>query len=101
MSACFIFHNKVLDADKLNNEYLPKAVASLGPYEPEILVVDENSEQIEGDSDHVRTVVVKFKSREDAKSWYNSAEYQAVLPLRLESTEGTAALVDEFVPSAA
>ncbi len=98
MAAYFIFHNKVLDADKLNNDYLPKAVESLGPYEPEVLVVDENCDVIEGNSDQARTVVVKFKSREDAMAWYNSPEYQAVLPLRLEATEGTAYLCDEFVP---
>ena len=37
MSAYPIFHNKVLDADKLNNEYLPKALATLAPSEHEVL----------------------------------------------------------------
>jgi hypothetical protein len=38
MSAYPIFHNKVLDADKLNNEYLPRALATLAPSEHEVLV---------------------------------------------------------------
>ncbi len=54
----------------------------------------------EAETDFVRTVVIKFASREDAKRWYNSPEYQAALPLRLEATEGTAVLVDEFVAPA-
>jgi len=31
-------------------------------------------------------------------AWYNSPEYQAVCPLRLEATEGFAVVVDGFVP---
>jgi uncharacterized protein (DUF1330 family) len=88
MAAYMIFTHKVTDADTLNNDYLPKAVESLGPYTPEILVVDENVEIFEGDSDDTRTVVLKFRSKEDAKRWYNSPEYQAIVNLRLNSVEG-------------
>jgi len=48
MAAYFIFTQKVLDADKLNNDYLPKSIETLKAYDPEILVVDENMEVIEG-----------------------------------------------------
>ena len=97
MAAYLIFTHKVNDADTLNNNYLPKAVETLGPYSPEILVVDENIEVIEGDSGHTRTVVLKFKDREQAKTWYNSPEYQAVVNLRLDSISGAhAVLCDQF-----
>ena len=97
MAAYFIFVHKVTDADKLNNDYLPKAVESLGPYAPEILAVDQNIEVIEGDSGDTRTVVLKFKDRDEAKRWYNSPEYQAVVDLRLNSiTGGRAFICDEF-----
>ncbi len=88
MAAYMIFTHKVTDADTLNNDYLPKAVETLGPYSPEIVVVDENVEIFEGDSDDTRTVVLKFSSKEDAKRWYNSPEYQAIVNLRLDSVEG-------------
>lgn len=102
MAAYFIFVHRVTDADKLNNDYLPKAVDTLGPYNPEILVVDQNIEVIEGNSADTRTVVLKFKDRDEAKSWYNSAEYQAIIGLRLESIEdGRAVLCDGFEPPAA
>jgi len=74
MAAYFIFRHKVLDADQLNNEYLPKAVETLGSYTPEILVVDENIEVMEGATEDTRTVVLKFKDRDEAKRWYNSPE---------------------------
>lgn len=96
MAAYFIFVHKVLDADTLNNDYLPKAVESLGPYDPEILVVDENIEVIEGDSGDTRTVVLKFRDKETAKAWYNSPAYQEIVGLRLDSIDGRAVLCDGF-----
>ncbi len=98
MAAYLIFRHKVNDADTLNNVYLPKAVESLGPYEPEVLVVDQNIEVIEGESEDNRAVVLKFKDRETAMRWYNSPEYQAVVKLRLDATEGVAVLCDGFEP---
>ena len=96
MAAYFIFSHKVLDADTLNNNYLPKAVESLKPYEPEILAVDQDIEVIEGDTNHNRTVILKFKSKEDAKAWYNSSEYQAIVNLRTDSVDGMAIICEEF-----
>lgn len=51
MAACFIFNHKVLNSNKLNSEYLPKAVETLRPYDPEILVVDQNVEVIAGEAE--------------------------------------------------
>ena len=97
MAAYFIFVHRVTDADKLNNDYLPKAVETLGPYSPEILVVDENIEVVEGNSGETRTVVLKFKDRDEAKSWYDSPGYQDIIKLRLDSIEGgRAVLCDGF-----
>jgi len=95
MSAYMIFTHKVTDADTLNNDYLPKAVESLGPYAPEILVVDQDVEIFEGNSDDTRTVVLKFNSKDDAKRWYNSPEYQAIVNLRLDSVEGAKGVLCE------
>ena len=54
---------------------------------------------IEGSLSLPRTIVIRFKSGADATAWYNSPEYRAVLPLRLEATEGFAVLVDGFDPA--
>jgi len=98
MAAYFIFRHAVSDADKLNNDYLPKAVETLGPYAPEILVVDENIEVMEGESGDTRCVVLKFKDKAEAKRWYNSPEYQAIVGLRLDVTDGVAVLCEGFNP---
>ncbi len=96
MSAYFIFTHKVIDPDKLNNDYLPKAIVSLEKYNPEILVVDQNSEIIEGKPPYTRTVILNFKSKEEAKEWYNSSEYQAIIHLRLEAVDGFSMLCNEY-----
>ena len=93
MAAYLIFTHRVSDADTLNNDYLPKAVETLGPYSPEIIAVDENIEVIEGDSGHTRTVALKFKDRDEAKRWYNSPEYQAIVGLRMNAIEDAHAIL--------
>jgi hypothetical protein len=40
--------------------------------------------------------VIKFESRDTALAWYNCAEYQTLLPLRLAATEGFGVLVDGY-----
>lgn len=97
MAACLVFHNRIHNAAKMQ-EYVPKALETLAPYHPGILIFDEHSQVIEGNAPWPRTIVIKFDSREVAMAWYNSPAYQAVLPLRLAATEGFAVLVDEYVP---
>jgi uncharacterized protein (DUF1330 family) len=36
-----------------------------------------------------RTVIVEFQTREAFRAWYDSPEYQAILPMRLEAAPGT------------
>lgn len=93
MAAYFVFHNRIHDAEKMQ-EYIPKAIATLAPYNVEILAVDEHAHVIEGHTDWPRTIVVKFDSREAALAWYNSPEYEKVRQLRLDATDGVAVLVD-------
>jgi len=95
MSAYFVFHNRVHDQAMLN-DYVAKVGDTLAPYRPEILVLDSNSQVVEGTPPWPRTVVIRFESREIAMAWYNSPAYQAILPLRLDASEGFGVLVDSF-----
>ena len=40
-------------------------------------------------------VAIEFESIAKAKEWYNSPEYQAILPKRLNTTKGGVVFVDE------
>lgn len=99
MAAYFVWHNRVCDPEKMQ-AYLAKALDTLAPYHPEVVVLDEHSQAVEGNAPGPRTIVIKFDSRESALAWYNCASYQKVLPLRLAATEGFAVLADGFVPPA-
>lgn len=96
MAAYFVFHNRIHDAEKMQ-EYIPRALETMAPYNPEVLILDENSQVIEGQTTFPRTIVIKFESRDAAMAWYNSPAYEAVRPLRLGATEGFGVLVDGFV----
>ena len=97
MSAYIIFNNRITDPEVMA-EYIPKAIETFAPYEPEILVLDEQAQVLEGTPDFPRMVVIKFKSRADAEAWYNSQEYSEVRPLRLAASEGVGFLVDQWEP---
>ena len=41
-----------------------------------------------------RTVVIEFPDLATARAWYESPEYQAILPFRLVASQGDAILVE-------
>lgn len=49
---------------------------------------------LEGDPPAPRLVIIEFADREAAQRWYASDAYQEILPLRLQSANGTALIVD-------
>ena len=97
MSAYVIFTSRVTDPDGMA-AYVPKAIETFAPFAPEILVVEDQVQVLEGTSDYSRMVVLKFKSRADAEAWYNSPEYREVRSLRLAASDGVGFIVDEWKP---
>ena len=83
-----------------NAEGYQKYIAAVGPtifsHGGEILVAGEGSEAIEGSPGSV-TVVLKFPSKDALRGWYDSAEYQAILHLRTDNTEGGLVFAEQFV----
>ena len=67
--------------------YLDLVGATTAAHGAELLVADFDSSIVEG-SAHPVSIVVRFASRETALGWYNSPEYQAVLPHRQDNTDG-------------
>ncbi|SAL15638.1 hypothetical protein AWB68_00370 [Caballeronia choica] len=49
---------------------------------------------MEGELPYERLVIIEFPTRQDAIAWYNSSEYQEILPMRLSSSKGIFAVVD-------
>jgi uncharacterized protein (DUF1330 family) len=95
MSAYLIFSYTIRDPDAYQ-QYPVAAMPSIGAHQAEVLVADYQSDSVEGDPGRV-TVVLRFESKEAARAWYESAEYQAAKPLRTKSTDGVAVLCNSFV----
>ena len=51
-------------------------------------------EVLEGDWSLPRLVVIEFQSRAAARHFYDSPEYQQILPLRTRSARGSVAIVE-------
>ena len=76
--------------------YPTAAIPTLAAYGAEVLVADLESEVVEGQPSSV-TIVVKFPSKQAARSWYLSAEYQAIVKSRTDNSEGFLLFANEFV----
>ena len=61
-----------------------------------ILAADYSTQVLEGEPNPV-TVILEFASKAAASAWYDSPEYQAILHLRTDSSEGTVVLVEQWV----
>ena len=68
-------------------EDAPLANASVLRHGGRFVVRGGPSEVIEGDWSG-RIVVLEFDSPEAARAWYDSDDYQACLPLRLQNSKG-------------
>jgi uncharacterized protein (DUF1330 family) len=76
--------------------YPPAVIPTLMAHNAEVLVADYESEPVEGEPASV-TIVLKFVSKEAARAWYDSPEYQEIVGLRTDNSEGFVVFADGFV----
>lgn len=88
MSVYVIVQGKVENRGLLD-QYTAKAVRTIKAHQGRVIAFDEEPEVVEGRMEHSRTVIVEFPSMTAFREWYDSADYQEILPLRLKSTPGT------------
>ena len=70
--------------------YRSQTAATLPKYGGRYLVRGGDPKLIEGAGSPARVVITEFDSVERALDWYNSPEYQAILPVRLRTSSGRA-----------
>ena len=75
-------------------DYRSKVLATFAPFGAQFLARGGALTILEGEWPHRRTVLIEFPSREAAEGWYRSDAYQAIIPLRQNSTDGTLVIVD-------
>ena len=87
----------VADIDVTNPEeyknYAQHTPATLEKYGGKFIVRGGQSETLEGNWQPKRIVIIEFSSAEQAKNWYNSPEYQAIIGIRQRSTVSNILLV--------
>jgi uncharacterized protein (DUF1330 family) len=91
MTALFVVELTVKNADKLK-EYSAQTPAILKKFNGALLMKGKPS-QIHASTNpsaaYDTVVVFQFPSKEEALGWYNSPEYQALLPLRDEAMDSS------------
>ena len=74
-------------------EYLTAVGPVLEAHGAENIVIDRDSELLEGSAGQV-TVVLRFATKSAAEAWYESPEYQAIRHLRTDNTEGIGVIAE-------
>jgi uncharacterized protein (DUF1330 family) len=91
--AAFVVANYQVTNPEGFGAYPEAATKTLDAAGAEVVAVDLNSEIIEGNSNSV-TVILKFESKDAMKAWYNSPEYQEIIGLRTDNSEGSMVVID-------
>jgi len=92
MAAYIIVDSNVHDPQRMQ-DYGAKVRDTLSAYGGKPLVSAPDPEVIEGDWSPKRVVVLEFPDIDAARAWYNSPEYQEILPIRLEAADDKLLLV--------
>jgi uncharacterized protein (DUF1330 family) len=80
----------------LLDQYVAKVIPTIESYQGRVVAFDEEPKVVEGSIDHPRIVILEFPSITAFRTWYDSPEYQEILPVRLKSTQGTLIVVKGF-----
>ncbi len=78
-------------------EYLERIQATLDPFEGRFVIHGPPSEVLEGEWPG-SMVLIEFPGRAEARAWYDSPAYRAILRLRTDHIEGDVLLIDGVGP---
>lgn len=93
MPAYIIAHIEIADPDAYEG-YKKLVPATVEKFNGRFLVRGGRAEILEGEAAPDRTVVLQFPSYDDAKAWFDSAEYAEAKAIRQAASRGTLILVD-------
>ena len=85
MSAYVIVHGTPKDTEKMQ-EYSAAAIATVAQHGGEFLARGPAT-VLSGSIDYKIAAVIQFPDAAAAKAWYDSPEYQALIPLRQEALD--------------
>jgi uncharacterized protein (DUF1330 family) len=92
MAGYFVANYRITNQDGYK-EYLAAVGPILTAHGAERVVVDRDSDLLEGSAGQV-TIVLRFATKAAAQAWYSSPEYQAIVHLRTDSSEGVGVIAE-------
>ena len=93
MPAYFVVELEITNMDAMT-PYREAVGATLAQYGGRFLVRGGATELIEGSPAPKRIVILEFADAAAIKRWYNSPEYQKILPNRLANSNARAIIVE-------
>jgi uncharacterized protein (DUF1330 family) len=75
-------------------EYIRQTPATIAQYGGRFVIRGGKAEDLEGDWHPDRILMVEFPSFEQAKKWYGSAEYSALIPIRQRNSRSRLIVVE-------
>jgi uncharacterized protein (DUF1330 family) len=81
-----------------SRKYAKEAPKSLAAFDGRYLVRGVKAETLEGEVSTGAIVVIGFESVEKARAWYHSPAYEALKPIRQNSTKSRLLLVEGIAP---
>ncbi len=94
MAAYVIAIIDVNDAARYQDENVPRVGPLLDKHGGQLLAASDAVDVKEGPWPPGRVVVIEFPTRAAAEAWYADSEYQPLLKLRGEISDGLLAIVD-------
>ena len=94
MPAYFIVELDITNNGEAMAAYRAAVPATLAQYGGRFLVRGGATELVEGGPEPKRIVVLEFADTAAIKRWYNSPEYQKILPGRLDTSTARAFIVE-------
>lgn len=86
MKAFLIAYVTVKDGEKMQ-AYAKAASESMQPYGGKVLTKGIADKQLAGSHDEQNVAIISFPDLEQLESWYNSDNYQAIVPLRKQAAD--------------
>jgi uncharacterized protein (DUF1330 family) len=90
----FVIAAETINDDAMFSEYRKRVTATIERFGGQVIVRGGEFNRLEGEWPHRRVAIIEFPSRDAAQDWYNSPDYQKIIPLRKNSTAGSLIMVD-------
>ncbi len=93
MPGYIITHVKINDPQEFK-KYQKAFAAQLESFPGRTLAATGDVEVLEGEWPQGRTAIMEFPSKEKAREWYESEQYQEISQIRFRSSESTMILLE-------